>query len=145
MRAVSGFREPGEWGPKQPGSQEQDAKKCGEQKKVIQGAWSIGSAIKSCYTVPIILCSLLPKLLSFAPWPFRSHAPCSLNLLTPFDPFHPHGCAFQVLVHIKIQIFQNTELDSNLKVWLWSIFWHCCLGKFCSIIFLANEHLLAYE
>ncbi len=25
------------------------------------------------------------------------------------------GCAFQILVQIKIQIFQNTELDSNLK------------------------------
>ena len=27
MRAVRGFREPGEWGPKQSGSQEHDAKK----------------------------------------------------------------------------------------------------------------------
>ncbi len=28
---VRGFREPGEWGPKQPGSQEQDAKMTTEQ------------------------------------------------------------------------------------------------------------------
>ncbi len=31
MRPIRGFREPGEWGPKQPGSQEQDAKITNEQ------------------------------------------------------------------------------------------------------------------
>ncbi len=31
MRLRKGFREPGEWGPKQPGSREHDAKKSMEQ------------------------------------------------------------------------------------------------------------------
>ena len=32
---TKGFREPGEWGPKQSGSREQDAKMSREQKKII--------------------------------------------------------------------------------------------------------------
>ena len=49
MRPRKGFRETGESGPKQPGSQEQDANITKEQraKKLIQGAWSIGCAKKN--------------------------------------------------------------------------------------------------
>ncbi len=44
-----GFREPGEWGPKQPGSREQVVKKTREQgaEKLIWGAGSRGKSLWS--------------------------------------------------------------------------------------------------
>ncbi len=52
---VRGFREPGEWGPKQPGSLEQDAKITKEQgaEEINLGSmWSIGRVIKSWCFIP---------------------------------------------------------------------------------------------
>ena len=50
--------------------------------------------------MPRIFCSLLPKLLSFAPCSlvFFSHAPCSLYFWTPFFPLHKTPCRVSLIL-----------------------------------------------
>ncbi len=77
--------EPGEWGPKQPGNQEQDAKMTKEQgaEEINLGSMEhrvCHGVLKLLDEMPRILCSLLPKILSIVP--------CSLVFLTPYYLLH---------------------------------------------------------
>ena len=75
-------------------------------------------------TMPRIFCSLLPKLLYFAPWSFWPHAPCSLYFWTPCRVSHMHMHKFMyifIYILLYIQLYHvYTELQNyrNMEPWI---------------------------